>query len=158
MFLFSACSTISAKVAPCLRMSTGLTHTNTATFASGRIMRAAPAVRALAVAAAHRSTPIRLDDRSLDAIADAEAPTPHDPRARCAPARIAAAPQLPPLIEFPYSGQGVEERALRHYECYFASFCDPQFSQLIVLIGRCSPSFSHVFPGCRTKTGTVNST
>src|ERR1700679_3202368 len=98
MFLFSACSTISANVAACLRMSTGLTHTNTATFASGRIMRAAPAVRALAVVAAHRSTPIRLDGRSLDAIADAEAPTPYDPPARCAPARIAAAPQLPPLI------------------------------------------------------------
>src|SRR5882672_7072786 len=82
-------------------MSTGATHTNTATFASGRIMRAAPAVRAPSVVDAHRSTPIRLDGRSPDAIADAEAPTPYDPPARCARARIAAAPSsLPRLIDW----------------------------------------------------------
>src|SRR6202049_4472432 len=113
MFLFSVCSTISANVAACLRMSPGVPHTNTAACASGRIMRAAPAVRALAVAAAHRSTPIRLDDRSLDAIADAEARTPYDPPAQYARARIAAAPSslalsihwpLPPAIARCYVG------------------------------------------------------
>src|SRR5258706_2459830 len=80
-------------------MSPGLTHTYPAACASGRIMSAAPAVRALAVAAAHRSTPIRLDGRSLDAIADAEAPTPRTAAEQSARARIAA-PSLPPLIDW----------------------------------------------------------
>src|SRR5258706_16182309 len=80
-------------------MSTGATHTNTATFASGRIMRAAPAVRAPSVVAAHRSTPIRLDGRSLDAIADAEAPTQCAAQEQSVRAQIAAPSQLPPLIE-----------------------------------------------------------
>src|SRR5208283_3519597 len=92
IFLFKLCSTISAKVAACLRMSTGLTHTYTAACASGRIMLTAPAVRALALAGAHRSTEVPLDGRSLDAIADAEAPTSQDAPEQCARAQIAAPP------------------------------------------------------------------
>src|SRR5208283_4131625 len=94
MFLFSACSTISAKVAACLRMSTGATQTNTATFVSGRIMGTAPAVRALALAAAHRSTEVLLDGRSPNAIADAAAP--YDAPAQCALAQIPPVPKSQP--------------------------------------------------------------
>lgn len=70
---FRVCSTISAKVAACLRISTGVTHTYTAMCASGRIMPAARATAEPAAIAAHRSTPIPLAARSPTVVASAAA-------------------------------------------------------------------------------------